>query len=80
MADNELRQFMHEVRANHLEMAKALGRLEQGQESLKDLKIGFENHEKDDGAHGIRTLRRVFGGAITALGVAIPLWEIFKRK
>src|SRR2546426_1036571 len=33
--DPELRDFMKESRTNHIEMNKALGRLEEGQENMK---------------------------------------------
>ena len=90
--DEEMREFTKEVRQAHISMAGALGRLEEGQKNstayigavaanVKDLGEKLDDHKQDDGAHGIKTARRIFGGIIALVTLAVTcleMWHTFR--
>lgn len=83
-------EFKAEMRQGNLDIQRTLGRLEQGQSSLdsfikavsvnvKDVDKKIDEHGKDDGAHGIKTMRWMLGSFIalaTLVFIGIEVWKM----
>lgn len=59
-----------------------MGGLKKGQELLQSshesLIRKVDSHEDDDGAHGIKTTRWVFGTILSFVGIAVTCLEVYK--
>jgi len=85
--DPQLFSMMQKLQEGQEKTQLMLGRLEQGQHdqtdhinavsnNVKSVKKDLEDHEGDDGAHGIKTMRRFMGGLVTFLTLVVTCIEL----
>lgn len=93
MEKDTIFQLLRDLREGQLETKGSLGKLEKGQEELhsyiesvainqRESVARLDAHKDDDGAHGLKTMRRVWGSMATLItaGLAvIEAWRIGRR-
>lgn len=85
--DPQLFAMMQKLQDGQEKTQLMLGRLEQGQHdqtqhinavsnNVKQVKQDLEKHADDDGAHGIKTMRRFMGGLVTVMTFVVGCVEL----
>ena len=85
--DPQLFAMMQKLQDGQEKTQLMLGRLEQGQHdqtdhinavsnNVRQVKQDLEKHADDDGAHGIKTMRRFMGGLVTVMGLILTGIEL----
>lgn len=85
--DPQLFAMMQKLQEGQEKTQLMLGALKQGQEdqthhinavsnNVKQVKQDLEKHADDDGAHGIKTMRRFMGGLVTVMGLILTGIEL----